>query len=57
MPVSKTTVATHIEFEPDINGVSSGSMMIKPTAAFGFFGATNILTCRNTPPRGSFKTN
>ena len=30
MPVSSSTVATQIEFEPDIGGVSSGSMTMKP---------------------------
>ena len=30
MPVSSSTVATQIELEPDIGGVSSGSMMMKP---------------------------
>jgi hypothetical protein len=32
MPASSRTVATQIEFEPDIGGVSWGSMMIKPCA-------------------------
>ena len=57
MPVSRTTVATHIEFEPDISGVSSGSMIMNPTAALGSLGGTNMLTWRKTPPRGSFRTN
>ena len=30
MPVSSSTVATHIEFEPDIGGVSCGSITIQP---------------------------
>ena len=38
MPVSNRTVATQIQFDPDIGGVSSGSMMMKPIWAFGFFG-------------------
>src|SRR3984957_4225357 len=53
MPLSSTTVATQIEFDPDIGGVSSGSMMMKPIWARGFFGGTSRLKCRNTPPRGS----
>ena len=28
MPLSSSTVATHSELEPDIGGVSAGSMMI-----------------------------
>jgi hypothetical protein len=36
MPVSSSTVATQIEFEPDMGGVSSGSMMMKPICALGF---------------------
>ena len=38
MPASSSTVATQMAFEPDIGGVSSGSMMMKPICAFGFFG-------------------
>ena len=30
IPLSNSTVATQIEFEPDIGGVSSGSIMIQP---------------------------
>ncbi|MNG18155.1 hypothetical protein D3C84_1021900 [compost metagenome] len=56
MPVSSSTVATHMELEPDMGGVSHGSMMIQPMCAFGCLGGTSKLTCRNTPPRGSFKT-
>ena len=56
MPLSSSTVATQIEFEPDIGGVSSGSMMMKPMSASGFLGGTSRLTCRNTPPRGSLRT-
>lgn len=47
---------THIEFEPDIGGVSAGSMMIQPICAFGSLGGASRLTWRKTPPRGSFKT-
>ncbi len=52
-PVSSRTVATQIAFEPDIGGVSAGSMMIQPVAARGSLGGTSRLTCRKTPPRGS----
>ena len=38
MPLSSRTVATQMEFDPDIGGVSSGSMMMKPICARGFFG-------------------
>ena len=38
MPASSKTVATQIELEPDIGGVSSGSMMMKPICARGIFG-------------------
>ena len=56
MPVSRSTVATQIEFEPDIGGLSAGSMMRKPICARGSLGGTSRFTCRNTPPRGSFRT-
>ena len=56
MPVSSSTVATQIELEPDIGGVSSGSMMMKPIVARGSFGGTSRLTWRKTPPRGSLRT-
>ena len=56
MPLSSSTVATQIEFEPDIGGVWVGSMMMKPIAARGFFGGTSRFTWRNTPPRGSLST-
>jgi hypothetical protein len=56
IPVSSRTVATQIEFEPDIGGVSAGSMMIQPIRARGSLGGTSRLTWRNTPPRGSFNT-
>ncbi len=35
---------TLIEFEPDMGGVCSGSIMMNPKAAFLFFGGTNRLT-------------
>ena len=56
IPVSKSTVATQIEFDPDIGGVWFGSIMIQPICAFGFLGGTSKLTCRNRPPRGSLST-
>ena len=45
-----------IEFDPDIGGVSSGSMMMKAASAWGCFGGTSRFTWRKTPPRGSFST-
>ena len=56
MPASSSTVATQIEFEPDIGGVSSGSMMMKPICARGSLAGTIKLTWRKTPPRGSLST-
>ena len=56
MPASSSTVATQIEFEPDMGGVSSGSMMMKPICALGSLAGTSRLTCRKTPPRGSLRT-
>ena len=53
IPVSSRTVATQIAFEPDIGGVSAGSMMIQPIWASGCLGGTSRLTWRKTPPRGS----
>ncbi len=35
MPVSSSTVETQIELEPDMGGVSSGSMMIQAATARG----------------------
>ena len=55
-PVSKSTVATQIELEPDIGGVSAGSMMMKAATARGSLGGTSRFTCRKTPPRGSLST-
>ena len=54
MPGSSNTVVTQIELEPDIGGVSSGSIIIRAASAFGSSGGTNKLTWRKTPPRGSF---
>ena len=56
IPASSSTVATQMQLEPDMGGVSSGSMMMKPIWAAGFFGGTSRFTCRKTPPRGSFST-
>ncbi|MNL68494.1 hypothetical protein D3C87_1932270 [compost metagenome] len=56
MPLSSSTVETQIELEPDIGGVSSGSMMMKPMVARGSFGGTRRLMWRKTPPRGSLST-
>ena len=56
MPASSSTVATQIAFEPDIGGVSSGSMMMNPICARGSLAGTSRLTWRKTPPRGSLST-
>ena len=56
MPVSSNTVDTQIEFEPDIGGVSSGSMMIQPIAASGIYRRDQQVYVANTPPRGSLRT-
>jgi hypothetical protein len=56
MPASSSTVATHIEFEPDMGGVSSGSMMMKPICALESSAETRKFTWRKTPPRGSLRT-
>ena len=56
MPVSRRTVATQMQLEPDMGGVSSGSMMMKPIWASGCLGGTSRFTWRKTPPRGSFST-
>ncbi|MNY68491.1 hypothetical protein D3C86_2062610 [compost metagenome] len=45
-----------MELEPDMGGVSSGSMIMKAASASGCFGGTRRLTWRNTPPRGSLST-
>ena len=50
------TVATQMQLEPDMGGVSSGSMMMKPIWARGFLGGTSKFTWRKTPPRGSLST-
>jgi hypothetical protein len=44
MPLSSNTVATHKEFEPDIGGVSAGSMMIQAICARGSLAGTSRLT-------------
>ena len=53
IPVSKSTVATQIALEPDMGGVSSGSIIIQPMCASECIGGTSKFTCLNTPPRGS----
>ncbi len=55
-PASSRTVATQMAFEPDMGGVSSGSMMMKPICAIGSLAGTSRFTCRKTPPRGSLRT-
>src|SRR5918993_1372485 len=57
MPLSSSTVATQMELEPDMGGVSAGSMMIQPICARLSLGGTSRFTCRNTPPRGSLSMN
>jgi hypothetical protein len=52
-PVSSSTVAMHIVFDPDIGGYSVGSMMIAPAAQSGRVDGTMRLTWRATEPRGS----
>jgi hypothetical protein len=44
MPVSSSTVATQMAFEPDMGGVSAGSMMIQPALARESFGGTSRFT-------------
>ncbi|MCY1374054.1 hypothetical protein D9M69_613680 [compost metagenome] len=56
MPLSSSTVATQSELEPDMGGVSAGSMMIQAICARGSFAGTSRLTWRNRPPRGSLRT-
>jgi hypothetical protein len=56
MQASSNTVATQIELEPDMGGVSSGSMMMKPICALGSLAGTSRFTWRKTPPRGSLRT-
>ena len=43
IPVSSSTVATQIVFEPDMGGTVSGSIMIKPMSAPGCLGGTSRL--------------
>ena len=43
-PVSTSAAATHIAFDPDMGGVSSGSMMMKPASAAGSFAGTSRFT-------------
>ena len=53
MPVSSSTVATQIVFEPDIAGYSVGSMMMKPASQPGCVAGTIRFACTATLPRGS----
>ena len=53
IPVSSSTVAMHMVFEPDIGGYSVGSMMIAPATQSGRVEGTMRLTWRATEPRGS----
>ena len=53
MPVSSSTVATQIVFEPDIAGYSVGSMMMKPASHSGRVAGTIRFACTATLPRGS----
>jgi hypothetical protein len=57
IPVSRSTVATHIVLEPDMGGYSVGSMMMAPATQSGRFGGTMRLTWRATLPRGSQRRN
>ena len=51
MPVSRITLVTQIEFDPDIGGVSAGSMMMKPSAAAGFTAGTSRLVQQEAAQR------
>ncbi len=53
MPVSRSTVATQIVFEPDIAGYSVGSMMMKPASQSSRSDGTMRFACMATLPRGS----
>jgi hypothetical protein len=52
-PVSSSTVAVQIVFEPDIGGYSVGSMMMKPASQPGCVAGTTRLAWQATLPRGS----
>ena len=53
MPVSSSTVAVQMAFEPDIAGYSVGSMMMNPARSRGRREGTTRLACTATLPRGS----
>ncbi len=53
IPVSSSTVATQIVFEPDIGGYSVGSMMMKPASQSARVAGTTRFACTATLPRGS----
>ena len=53
MPVSSSTVAVQIVFEPDIGGYSVGSMMMNPASQSGRVAGTIRLAWQATLPRGS----
>ena len=56
-PVSSSTVATQIVFDPDIAGYSVGSMMMKPASQSGRVGGTSRFAWTATDPRGSRSRN
>ena len=53
IPVSSSTVATQIVFDPDMGGYSVGSMMMKPAAQSARREGTTRFACTATLPRGS----
>ena len=53
MPVSSSTVATQIVFEPDIAGYSVGSMMMNPASQSSRADGTIRFAWTATLPRGS----
>ena len=53
MPVSSSTVAVQIVFDPDIGGYSVGSMMMKPASQSGRVAGTTRFAWQATLPRGS----
>ena len=54
MPVSSNTVVAQIELEPDIGGVSSGSIIIHAASAVESVGGTKKLTWQKTQPHSFF---
>ena len=53
IPVSNSTVATHIVLEPDIAGYSVDSRITKPSDACGSLEGSTMLALCHTAPRGS----